>query len=621
MSSKTGRLSKCPDCKGKGIIPVAPQEGSLTTVQIGVGEKKQDVPSRWIKSVESIQIKCGCYWSQTMRQKVKIAGSLGSIPGDCPSCQNTGKILVESSLWAKVEPFLPGSWQQVLKYIKHQRDEDITARIFKLVSKGVSPENAYAQAERQTQWIVPQDYKTGRETTGEAELRRLANKTSDQVLPLVLDYREIAKLRGTYVEGWKPSEVKEYAEQQSISSVVSNGENDGVSLERRDLSGDFQGSNICAGAGMVEMGRTESNSITPSVAAIEGVRRIGRVHPSFGFKPATGQTSSENPNGQNYPSHSILAQSMKNMIACQPGNILINFDYKSFHVLTLGFEAQDPLYMRMARNDMHSFFALCGLLQLEPPEKILELPDQELSLKLKWYRKQSTIFPQFGGWTFDQIRNEKAKRAILGIGFGQGARSLFMLNPESYTSASESQMVLDMLDRIFPIPARWRRSIMDLADRQKCLVSRHGFVRRFWDVFSWRPAPGNYELRRGDQVQIGRDGKRWLVKQGDDAEACIAFLPANDAFGTIRASMIRIEERGLGEKFGMINTIHDSLVFDCPKRWEEECLWTIREEMERPNPYLVDAKVAPEGLSCQVEAKLGPSLSELKEFSYELRKM
>src|SRR5574340_579860 len=106
---------------------------------------------------------------------------------------NSGKILVVRDCWAKVEPFLPGSPQQVMRYIKHKLEEDIQDRAAKYLNRAGGPQEARAMAERLTPWKVPTDHKTGAETTSEMELRRLADKTGDAVLPLVLDYREISK--------------------------------------------------------------------------------------------------------------------------------------------------------------------------------------------------------------------------------------------------------------------------------------------------------------------------------------------------------------------------------------------------------------------------------------------
>lgn len=292
---------------------------------------------------------------------------------------------------------------------------------------------------------------------------------------------------------------------------------------------------------------------------------------------------------------------------------LIAFDYKSFHVLTLGFEARDPLYMRMARLDMHSYFALVGLLRLEKSDSLIPRPDQELRDLFKFYRSQSRTFPEFGGMTFQQIRDEKAKRAILGIGFGQQEYSLWRLNPESFSGASDARMVLDRLNGEFPRPEKWRGEITQKADHDHQLVSRYGFVRRFWDVYHRRPVAGNYQPRGSERIWEHKSGQRWLLTHGDDFEAAIAFLPANDAFGMIRSRMVELGESGLDEKFRLVNQIHDSLVFDCPRRHEEECLARVREIMERPSEVLVDPDVAPGGLWCAVEAKMGPSLGEMRE--------
>ncbi len=111
----------------------------------------------------------------------------------------------------------------------------------------MSPELAAAKAQHSTEWYVPQDHKTGKPTTGADELARLAKKTGDPLLPKCIEFTEVQKMRGTYVQGWKPG-------------------------------------------------------------------ADGRVHPNFGFKPATGQLSSDNPNAQNYPAHGELAERMKMMI-------------------------------------------------------------------------------------------------------------------------------------------------------------------------------------------------------------------------------------------------------------------------------------------------------------------
>lgn len=323
--------------------------------------------------------------------------------------------------------------------------------------------------------------------------------------------------------------------------------------------------------------------------------------------------NSEEPNAQNFPAHGALAKKMKAMICVPPARRIVVFDYKSFHVLTLGFEAKDPKYMRLARLDMHSYFALVGLLRLEKSEKLLELPDEELKSVLKFYRVQGKSYPEFGGATFQQIRDEKAKRAILGIGFGQQEFSLWKLNPESFAGTAEARLVLDRLNGEFPLPEAWRWSTRMKADEDHQLLSRYGYVRHFWDVFHRKPVAENYQPRGGERVWMHKSGQRWLLKPGDDHESCIAFLPANDAFGMIRSRMVELHREGLDDRFGLMNQIHDSLVFDCSGELVEECLHEVRARLQAPSAVLVDPDVAPGGLWCAVEAKVGQDLAGMEE--------
>jgi hypothetical protein len=116
------------------------------------------------------------------------------------------------------------------------------------------------------------------------------------------------------------------------------------------------------------------------------------------------------------------------MIEARPGHWLVELDYKSAHALTLGFEAADADYMRIARIDMHSFVAASGLLRLEDPQGLLALADAELKARLRWYRKN---WHDKTGRPFDDIRNIQAKPAILGYGFAMGPGTLFHNNPDS----------------------------------------------------------------------------------------------------------------------------------------------------------------------------------------------
>jgi len=158
------------------------------------------------------------------------------------------------------------------------------------------------------------------------------------------------------------------------------------------------------------------------------------------------------------------------------------------------------------------------------------------------------------------------------------------MNRESFDGQKDAKATLDMLDGTFPVTKKWRETIRHKANDQGYLISRHGYIRYFWEVFRERS-----------------DG--WTP--GDDSESAIAFLPANDAFGEIKDRMLALAEQGLDEKYGLINTIHDSLMFECPDVYLEEAIPTIKRIMETPSKVLISQKVAPLGLSVEVDVKAG----------------
>jgi hypothetical protein len=205
-------------------------------------------PDGFVQREFTDEVKCGCVWSKTGKTITKTILAAE----ECALCRNTGKRTERVTRWCKLEPFLPGSWQQKLRYIGWKLAQDIETRAKKWIDKGFQPERARAKAEGLTEWYVPFDHKTGKPTTEADELARLAKKTGDALLPKCLEFTEIQRARGTYVQGWRPG---------------------------------------------------------PD----------GRVHPNFGFKPATGQLSSDSPNAQNFPAHGELAERMKMMIVGSEG--------------------------------------------------------------------------------------------------------------------------------------------------------------------------------------------------------------------------------------------------------------------------------------------------------------
>lgn len=346
-------------------------------------------------------------------------------------------------------------------------------------------------------------------------------------------------------------------------------------------------------------------------------RDDGRVHPEFSFYPATGQISSFNPNAQNVMSTSKygqLAIDFRDGIEAPEGYRIVELDYKSFHVQTLGFEANCPQYIRLAKLDVHSYVA-GTLLKLPHFEECIEWEDGELLAFLKWHRK-NYVCPD--GTTFQKVRDERAKIGVLAFGLGQQATSLFVSNrdsflPDWYLSQRENrvtqydadhkradkeglhsaQLVHDALNDRFPELKYYRDNTPLLAKKNgNKIVSRYGCIRWFWDINHW-------------------DGNRKQFVRGEDWEKAIAFPVQNDAHGYLKYGLIRADELGYLEKYGFINTVHDSVVFCCNVELVDECIVSMKRELERSSDVLIMPDGTP--LSVECEAKVGRTWGHMEE--------
>jgi uracil-DNA glycosylase family 4 len=359
-----------------------------------------------------------------------------------------------------------------------------------------------------------------KDTTGKKELMRLAHRTGDDFYLRVIEYRELSKARGTYINGFIP-------------------------------------------------------------------HADGCVHTTFTFDTGIGQLSSRNPNVQNFMKHGRLAKATRRMIAAKDGHILAEWDYKSCHVLTLGFLAEDANYIRCARIDMHSIVTGHKLGLWHALELLRDHDDDYIRAKCKWLKSN----PEW-----KHIRDARMKHAILGIGNGLKARGLYEKHMEDFTSQKDAQSFLDVAESLFPKVFEWHKKVQQLAHDQTWLKTQYGHMRRFYEVFVW-----NY--------------KKAAYGHGDQAEEAISYWLSNIAFGYIREHMKALERLGLNEKYGLCNNVHDSLLFHFPAELLDEHVREVYPVLVQPSRVLTHPTIAPDGLWIDAECNVGKDWSEMKEVS------
>jgi uracil-DNA glycosylase family 4 len=543
---------------------------------------------------------------------------------NCEECHGTGLFTGHRFMWSKIKPFNVSSSQQMMRYAQ---------------LKGYNiPMNSKRKIAMDKETII-----------------KMAKRTKDPVFGATIGLRELTKIESSYASAWlkrlKPHSIEEGTRGGIVNvsySPVLDSVHVGGNLHAGNSGNDVDHqqiaeSPIAAGA-LVVRGQEADRStaeiiVRPSTTGSDLVRELSTqqsgnaldnfalaesrlqqlgerwdsqdleeieleymhkyheacaranlatVHTEFQFKPASGQLSSQNPNVQVSPNQSKygqLATDFRRAIVAPPGYTFIEFDYRSFHVLTLAYEAQDPDYIRLARLDPHSFVA-ANMLGLPGCQSALALPDNELRAYLAMVKKNH-----------ETTRNKQAKPAILGYGFGMGAGKLYDLNQEAFRDFDEARHTLDMLNACFPKTAQYRLSSPEQAHRQKYLMSAFGCIRWFMNVKTWDSATNSY-------------------KHGKDWEKSIAFRPANNAFCVIKLAKLQLRYRGLAARYGLINNIHDAMLFCCPNKYVEEALHTVKPIMEAKVPQIT----APDGSPfwCETEAKLGPTWADTKEYHYNV---
>lgn len=362
------------------------------------------------------------------------------------------------------------------------------------------------------------DRKENKTTFNEDAIVLLVKKyPRDPLYPLIIDYRKAGKLLGTYV---------------------------GVKQPNGRLIGGME------------------------------VGPDGRIHTSFGRNASTLRFTSEDPNLQNLPRPNPsdpddLANLIRNLIVAAPGNTLYARDFSGIEAVLTGYFALDPKYIRLAKRDVHTYYTVYAIYELEGGRRIAaaDLPD------LDW--SDDRLFPYLEALKkrFKSERNSLYKHLVHAANFMQGAKGaqqkIFSETRVEYP-VWQVQKVMDVYYNLFPSIKRWHKNVLDEAEKDGFLVNPFGYVHRFNRVY-------DYKMERGE----------WTKRAGPSANKVIAFKPQSTAVGIITEAILRLYFDRFDEAGQYLRLqIHDELFFECMKTYVEKLDAIAQEEMERPIPQM-----------------------------------
>jgi len=450
----------------------------------------------------------------------------------CPACGKEGKlsqshpcdstldtITITVPQWEVPQPFVV-SWQSIARWQDaHQH-------------KGVQ--------------------RKGKRTTDETALRALMLKhPTDQFYPLVLDYREVQKLIGTY-------------------------------LGKFGHGGHIQG----------------GLPVGPD----------GRCHPTITNNPDTLRTSMVNPNLQQIPHGGGLQHLVKDIFVAPTGSTFWEIDYTGIEALLVGYFARSPRLMRLAKLGVHDYVNAYALHHLDQkiPEK--DLPDlgwgdTELQESLASFKQR---FPR---------ERFVRKRLVHGHHYMMGpfkAQEVLLKELNTIVPIPDIKAFFQFYDELFPEISRWQEQLclrVDGADTEVDpglgITAGAGWVRnpsgmlhRYFRVLNW--------TRVADAS--------WTWTYGPSAKALVAFNPQHAAAAIGRGAIRAIAQHSPTALESLRLFIHDSLVGECPKAQAMPLIETVVRLMTQPIPWLplpAEWKMGTH-LTVGVEAQLGTTWGGMK---------
>ncbi len=352
----------------------------------------------------------------------------------------------------------------------------------------------------------------------------------------------------------------------------------------------------------------------------------GRVHSVFTNKPSTWRLSSQGFNLQNVVSAGKredmgLGERFRRCVVAAPGCYLLEADYAGIEAVEVGWFANDPQYIRLAKMSTHAFITTH---MSDFKDKVAQVawPDEELREYLAWVKHNKDY----------KLLYNRAKRVVHGSNYGLTATGLRLTYPDDFPSVAAAQKVIDLMFDIFPAVKQWQSSVRQRAHEQHYLGGEeHPFRYKhwFWDVFTFKRI--NEQQRRTRQNTGGHcaqiAGRWYAVYPGQDSKRCIAFYPQSTSGGVLREALLRLFTPDSPYYIGDVYygktpfrmPIHDSIVLEVPKSKLTYTAERLYEAMSMPitqqkNPVEWHEQHGTH-LTIDVEMEIGEDWGNMKEFT------
>lgn len=358
-----------------------------------------------------------------------------------------------------------------------------------------------------------------------------------------------------------------------------------------------------------------------------------RIHTEYNQIVDTGRYSSKNPNLQNTPARSDEGSEFRALFEPEPGNILIGADFSAIELVIIGVLSKDAnlLYALNNVEDLHCFSmskalkcSYDSLLALKKyAESIKKNPKQDLPSKehrLEVTKARQRFDAEFH---FPELKAEKdLSKWVIGLrtnfknmtyGWAYGI-SPFGLSKRFHSSVETAEQFLKLMFSVYPTTRKWLETQSNIGESKGFSITPAG-RKRYYNV----PYPpsnkdieyavtqylkNHYSMDKDHRIpeipeeelfNVWEQEKTRLKKE---YKATINRIRRQAANAPIQGASADITKYSMllfeiwwkqfcelhnidRLRFGIVLTVHDELVVECPKEYAEEVLAALKHAMEK----------------------------------------
>lgn len=557
----TALLEKIGKCVPEGILPLTPKQGLTKKPLDNILHVKATAFTRkGVKRAgkEGSEIKYDLYKravvvERTVTKDILVCTSCGSVDVQrrhrCTDKESTPSVGLESrgvTRWFWQEPFNPDSPDQVLSYIKFRKHP------------------------------VGKSKKSQKDSTNKENLKKL-QRTGDPFYSLLLDYRAVVKVKGTYVDG----------------------------TERR---------------------LDKDDRIHPEYTFKPSTSRLSAQNPNI--------TNVVSDRG----GPDTLASGFRKCIVASSSNRLLEVDFGGSEAVDFGWWCRDPNYIQLAKLGVHAGLASHILKRPYDPawsqddlgkyfKEIKESEDQHVK---ETYTTSKSFVHAFSFGMTIQGMVLQFPHVFHTTKIAEHYAEVFrMMAPKAVPfqrQIRELAFKQHYLGGPGVHPFGFKHWFWSVFTYKKITSAQ------YWKIIAIARKKGWSD---GDAPVANFNGQYFRVNLGEDGKRAVAFLPQSTTAGKLQDVMLRLFDPASPCYIGTIADgvtplrapIHDSLLLEIPTRVFELVAEVVFREMQRPflqmpmpeawglGPYLstgVSAKTGAPGASWAAMEKLAvPGFEEL----------